>query len=209
MLLDLTLDYTGRRPFVCDGRPEDSAVLIVGLTPGTEMKADWRGWWVDERFNKAAFMAAYREAKGLGPGQSLRGARLYIAPGSIACGRSGLPLLASCGNGHRRLIPFRLLKTRDDDRTPLYGRPFKCRTCGNREVALRGALWHIGYRDTRSIAVSGSHQFNLKPRLCAREPSCKASRRFPTGCRYPPRKCPSCCGGFANIVSRFQGSVSR
>ena len=58
------------------------------------------------------------------------------ALGSIACGRSGLPLLASCGNGHRRLIPFRLLKTRDDDRTPLYGRPFKCRTCGSREVAL-------------------------------------------------------------------------
>jgi hypothetical protein len=78
MLLDLTLDYTGRRPFVCNGRPEDSAVLIVGLTPGTEMKADWRGWWVDERFNKAAFMAAYREAKRLGPEQSLRGARLYM-----------------------------------------------------------------------------------------------------------------------------------
>jgi hypothetical protein len=64
------------------------------------------------------------------------------APGSIACGRSGLPLLASCGNGHRRLIPFRLLKTRDDDRTPLYGRPFKCRTCGSREVAL----FNIGSR---------------------------------------------------------------
>jgi hypothetical protein len=58
MLLDLTLDYTGRRPFVCDGRPEDSAVLIVGLTPGTEMKADWRGWWVDERFNTPNVTAA-------------------------------------------------------------------------------------------------------------------------------------------------------
>jgi hypothetical protein len=33
------------------------------------------------------------------------------APGSIACGRSGLPLLAVCPAGHRRTVPFRLLKT--------------------------------------------------------------------------------------------------
>ena len=58
------------------------------------------------------------------------------APGSIACGRSGLPLLAICSNGHRRTIPFRLLKTGNDDRTPLYGRPFKCKACGSREVTL-------------------------------------------------------------------------
>jgi hypothetical protein len=48
-------------------------------------------------------------------------------------GRSGLPLLAFCSNGHRRMIPFRLLKTGDDDRTPLYGRPFKCKACGSLE----------------------------------------------------------------------------
>jgi hypothetical protein len=34
------------------------------------------------------------------------------------------------------MIPFRLLKTRDDDRTPVYGRPFKCKTCGSPEVTL-------------------------------------------------------------------------
>lgn len=56
--------------------------------------------------------------------------------GSIACGRSGLPLLAICPAGHRRTVPFRLLKTSDDDRTSLYGRPFKCRTCGSRKVTL-------------------------------------------------------------------------
>jgi hypothetical protein len=55
------------------------------------------------------------------------------APGSVAC---GLPLLAICPAGHRRTIPFRLLKTGPDDRTPLYGRPFKCRACGSREVTL-------------------------------------------------------------------------
>jgi hypothetical protein len=58
------------------------------------------------------------------------------APGSVACGRSGLPLLATCSNGHRRLVPFRLLKTGPGDRTPLYGRPFKCKACGSREVML-------------------------------------------------------------------------
>jgi hypothetical protein len=50
--------------------------------------------------------------------------------------RSGLPLLAICPIGHNRLIPFRLLKTSETDRTPLYGRPFKCKACGSREVIL-------------------------------------------------------------------------
>ena len=58
------------------------------------------------------------------------------APGSVACDRSGLPLLAICPIGHNRLVPFRLLKTSETDRTPLYGRPFKCKACGSREVTL-------------------------------------------------------------------------
>jgi hypothetical protein len=58
------------------------------------------------------------------------------APGSVACGRSGLPLLAICPIGHNRLVPFRLLKTSETDRTPLYGRPFLCKACGSREVTL-------------------------------------------------------------------------
>jgi hypothetical protein len=58
------------------------------------------------------------------------------APGSVACGRSGLPLLAICPIGHNRLVAFRLLKTSETDRTPLYGRPFKCKACGSREVIL-------------------------------------------------------------------------
>jgi hypothetical protein len=58
------------------------------------------------------------------------------APGSVACGRSGLPLLAICPLGHNRLVAFRLLKTSETDRTPLYARPFKCKACGSREVTL-------------------------------------------------------------------------
>jgi hypothetical protein len=41
------------------------------------------------------------------------------APGSAACGRSGLPLLAICPIGHNRLVAFRLLKTSETDRTPI------------------------------------------------------------------------------------------
>ncbi|MPZ36366.1 MAG: hypothetical protein GEV13_36375 [Rhodospirillales bacterium] len=58
------------------------------------------------------------------------------APGSVATGRSGRPLLAICSSGHRRTVPFRLLMASEADRTPLYGRPFKCRACGSREVTL-------------------------------------------------------------------------
>ena len=42
----------------------------------------------------------------------------------VACGRSGLPLLAVCRCGRRRLVPFRLLQTSECDRTSIYGRPF-------------------------------------------------------------------------------------
>lgn len=58
------------------------------------------------------------------------------APGSAACGRSGLPLLAICPSGHRRTVSFRRLATSEVDRTPLYGRPFKCRECGSPDVPL-------------------------------------------------------------------------
>ena len=57
------------------------------------------------------------------------------APGCVPCGRSGLPLLEVCPCGHRCTVPFRLLKTSETDCTALYGRPFRCRTCGS-EVAL-------------------------------------------------------------------------
>jgi hypothetical protein len=58
------------------------------------------------------------------------------APASVACGRSGLPLLPLCPAGHRRTVPFHRLRTSESDRTPVYGRPFKCKACGSREVSL-------------------------------------------------------------------------
>jgi hypothetical protein len=89
------------------------------------------------------------------------------APGSVACGRSGLPLLASCSNGHRRMIPFRLLKTGPDDRTPLYGQPFKCRTCGSREVTLF-AIESQAELDAVQQAMAGSNQPAQAPTTHAR-----------------------------------------
>jgi len=45
-------------------------------------------------------------------------------------------LLAACPLGHQHTLPFRLFKTSETDRTPLYGRPFKCKSCGSAEVTL-------------------------------------------------------------------------
>ena len=60
----------------------------------------------------------------------------FDAPGSAVCGLSGRPLVAICGNSHRRLVPFRLLCTSEDDSSPLYARPFFCKACGSRDVTL-------------------------------------------------------------------------
>jgi hypothetical protein len=91
----------------------------------------------------------------------------HDAPGSVACGRSGLPLLATCSNGHRRMIPFRLLKTRADDRTPLYGRPFKCKVCGSREVTLF-AIESQAELDAIQRAMAGPKQPAQAPTTHAR-----------------------------------------
>lgn len=58
------------------------------------------------------------------------------APASIACHRSGLPLLAVCPSGHRRTVPFRRLRTGSGDTTALYARTYKCRVCGSTDVTL-------------------------------------------------------------------------
>ena len=58
------------------------------------------------------------------------------APGEAACGYSGRPLLAVFSCGGRRTVPFRKLRTDFGDKTPIYGRPFRCRTCQDGEVTL-------------------------------------------------------------------------
>ena len=58
------------------------------------------------------------------------------APGEAACGYSGRPLLAVCSCGRRRTVPFRKLRTDFGDKTPIYGRPFRCKDCQSTDVTL-------------------------------------------------------------------------
>lgn len=89
------------------------------------------------------------------------------AAGSVACGRSGRPLLAICANRHKRLVPFRRLKTSAQDRTPIYGRPYRCPECASPEVklfdiesqaeldAIQGA---VGRREPRPVEPHSTHR---------------------------------------------------
>jgi len=60
------------RPFVCDGFPSDSTVIVVGENPATPMHVDWWSFWsTDLRFNYKRFMTTYLvERKKLGKGIS-------------------------------------------------------------------------------------------------------------------------------------------
>jgi hypothetical protein len=89
------------------------------------------------------------------------------APGSVACGRSGLPLLAVCPCGRRRTVPYRLLQTSETDRTPVYGRPFKCKACGSREVTLF-AIESPAELDAIQRAMAGPSQPATAPTTHAR-----------------------------------------
>jgi hypothetical protein len=93
------------------------------------------------------------------------------APGSVGCGRNGLPLLAICSMGHNRLIPFRMLKTSDTDRTPLYGRPFKCKASGCREVTL--------FSIDSQAELEASQHANAGPRQSATTPTTPDPRSDP------------------------------
>jgi hypothetical protein len=57
-------------------------------------------------------------------------------PGPVVCGRSGLHCSPSAQPDTGAPCPFRLLKTSADDRSPLNGRPFKCRECGSPAATL-------------------------------------------------------------------------
>ena len=99
------------------------------------------------------------------------------APGSVACGRSGLPLLAICPIGHNRLVAFRLLKTSESDRTPIYARPFKCRACGSREVTL------FAIQSWAELELDAKQQAMAGPKQPAQAPTTH-SRPDPTGGCY-------------------------
>ena len=54
----------GQRPFVCDGNPTESHVLIIGTNPATPLNMDWWDWWNSERgFDYDLFMCRYINAR--------------------------------------------------------------------------------------------------------------------------------------------------
>jgi hypothetical protein len=59
------------------------------------------------------------------------------APGEAACGYSGRSRLAVCSCGRRRSVPWRKLRTDFEDKTAIYGRPFKCKACQSGEETAR------------------------------------------------------------------------
>jgi hypothetical protein len=123
------------------------------------------------------------------------------APGSVACGRSGLPLLAVCPCGRRRLVPFRLLKTGPNDRTPVYGRPFKCRACGSREVHVvrdrkpgraRGGPTRAGGAATIAGADDARKLASIPlPVACFVEAARNARLDTPRRCSHAGKACPA------------------
>lgn len=54
----------GQRPFVCDGYPTESHILIIGTNPATPLNMDWWDWWISERgFDYDLFMCRYINAR--------------------------------------------------------------------------------------------------------------------------------------------------
>lgn len=51
----------GQRPFVCDGYPTESHVLIIGTNPATTLNMDW--WNSDRGFDYDLFMSRYVNAR--------------------------------------------------------------------------------------------------------------------------------------------------
>ena len=57
------------RPFVCDGFPSASSVLVIGENPGMPLGIDWWSYWNAETgFNYDAFLAHYSKKKGKAKG---------------------------------------------------------------------------------------------------------------------------------------------
>ena len=55
---------SGQRPFVCDGYPTESHVMIIGTNPATPLNMDWWDCWIpDYGFDYNLFMSRYRRKR--------------------------------------------------------------------------------------------------------------------------------------------------
>jgi hypothetical protein len=77
------------RPFVCDGFPQSSKVMVVGENPATDMSANWWSWWNDETgFNLSVFEHDYearRRAMGKSPVSSTRRRLRRLRTNGLRC----------------------------------------------------------------------------------------------------------------------------
>src|SRR4051794_38613226 len=52
----------GRRPFVCDGKPESCTVMVIGENPALPLDVDWWEFWSDDSgFDLRAFNARFQQ----------------------------------------------------------------------------------------------------------------------------------------------------
>lgn len=62
------------RPFVCDGFPSESNLMVIGENPGTSLCKDWWSYWSAETgFDYEAFALEYEKEK-----ETIRGTRLRL-----------------------------------------------------------------------------------------------------------------------------------
>lgn len=52
------------RPFVCDGTPDESVAIVIGMNPATVTDIDWWSFWSDKKgFNYGAFLGHYENTR--------------------------------------------------------------------------------------------------------------------------------------------------
>ena len=77
------------RPFVCDGWPELSTVIILGENPATATSSDWWAYWDDQLgFDWNAFLKEYKSdriAQGKQPLSQTRGRLARLRDAGIRC----------------------------------------------------------------------------------------------------------------------------
>jgi hypothetical protein len=77
------------RPFVCDGDPEASKVMVIGENPATPTDKDWWSYWdIKTGFNYKDFKTDYdkeKEAKEKNPNNGVRGRFNHIRDKGVKC----------------------------------------------------------------------------------------------------------------------------
>lgn len=64
LLKDVIPSPCFERPFVCEGFPSESSVIVIGENPATPLSVDWWNYWDESAgFNYQKFLDAYLEER--------------------------------------------------------------------------------------------------------------------------------------------------